>query len=146
MSKQPKPLVTGLLHQNCFIRDCAPLVDLHTSCEQQYYETMDEVTDAESNTLRHEKHIVPYEITPEYVQGFAESADYRRDPVAAIVNAPKRQGLGDIRDFQAVASMDDEQAQALYAQLQERFSAAQKEVLKEVKEAPVEVSETPQSE
>lgn len=124
MPKFKKP-VANLLRQNCYLLDGEPARDLKSRTEQKFYETIDETTDLENTSLVHSKTVVPYEITPEYVDSFRESADYHRDPAGAVLNASKRQGLGDIRDFQKVADMDDTQAQALYAQLQARFAAAQ---------------------
>lgn len=124
----PKPIVTGLLRQNCYIRDCTPLVDLKQPAESEsYYETIEEVVDTSGNSMIHERRVIPYEITPEYVDSFRESSDYHTDPIGAVVSAPKRQNLGDVRDFQSVSDMDDTQAQALFKQLQERFLKAQAE-------------------
>ncbi|AXF52085.1 MAG: hypothetical protein [Microviridae sp.] len=121
-----KKLPCMLLRQNCYVLDRAEerKKEREKKNEQLFYETMDEVT--RENALVHETRLVPYEITPEFIDSQLASADYRRDPVSAILNAPKRQGLGDIRDFQKVAEMDDTQARDLYAQLQERFATAMK--------------------
>lgn len=123
MKSKQLPLNTNLLEQNCYIRDIVLRIDKQSSTSELFYDSINEVTDGMS--LRHEVVQVPYEITPQYVNSFVDSADYRNNPVAAIVNAPHRTNLGDIREYQQINEMDDTQASKLYAQLKERFSKAQ---------------------
>lgn len=118
----PVPLQTNLISQNCFIRDIAPVVDLKTDYPEEFYESMEEVVDTDNPSLSHVRKVYPYEITPEYVNSFAESSDFRKDPVSAIVNAPQgRQNLSDIRDYQKVSDMDDTSARNLFEELKQRF-------------------------
>lgn len=118
----PTPLKTNLISQNCFVRDITPIVDLKTDYPEQFYESMEEIIDTDNPSLSHIRKIYPYEITPEYVNSFADGADFRKDPVSAIVNAPKnRQNLSDIRDFQRVVEMDDTSARNLFEELKQRF-------------------------
>lgn len=126
-------LKTNLIQQNCYVRICAPCVDLNTQQSEKFYESMEEIT--EGDCLRHVKSTVPYEITSDYVNSFADSADFRNDPMNAIVNSVPRQGLGDVREFQKINEMDDTQAALLYKQLQERFSKAQNDAVKAQNEA-----------
>lgn len=121
--KKHVPLQTNLIRQNCFILDVSPAVDLKSSSSEKFYESINEIT--VDHALKHDIVSVPYEITSDYVNSFADSADFRRDPVSAILNAPKRQGLGDIRDFQKVSEMDDTQAMQLFSQLKEKFAQSQ---------------------
>lgn len=120
--KKSIPIKTNIIKQNCYIRECSPALDLKTdSKKEQFYQSMEE--HIEKDCLRHILVDVPYEITPDYVNSFAQSADYRNDPIGAIVNAPVgRQNLGDITEYQKVSQMDDTQARDLFNQLKKRFS------------------------
>lgn len=116
-----KPLKMGLIQQNCFVRDVyvAPKFDPDIVTE---YETIDEVVTQDGVKLVTKT--LPYTITPQYVNSFVDSSDYRRDPATAVLNGVKRPNLGDIRDIQDITSMDTEQARSLYSQLQARFQSA----------------------
>lgn len=120
--KELKPLNTNLLKQNCFLREC---VDIPFRAAEKItkYESIDEVTTDKGVELRYTEH--DYPITPEYVNSFAESADYRRDPISAIANGGSRKNLGDITDMQNVSAMDTEQARNLYEQLKQKFGKAE---------------------
>lgn len=124
--KQPEKLKTGLVRTNVYIHEVAPLVDKKSIYHDKYYLSMEEKI-GEDNALRHVVSEIPYEITPDYVNSFTDSADYRRDPVAAVINSTPRQNLGDVTEFQKINELDDSQAAALFAQLKERFAKAVKE-------------------
>lgn len=111
-----------LLQQNCFIRDCVSSCSSEPLEKCSSYLSIDEVSTPKGVELR--ETVNPYPITPQYVNSFADSSDYRRDPVSAINNASKRINLGDITQIQDVASMDSSQARSLYEQLSKRFAAA----------------------
>lgn len=118
-----KPVPMSLIQQNCFIRDVTRISDNSASAAvsaKRTYLSLDEVTDIDGVKLRMTEN--DYPITPEYVDSFSESADYRNDVVGAVANAPKRTNLGDITGFQDVASMDMESARALYKQLTDKFA------------------------
>lgn len=118
------PIKSNLLQQNCFLRDCSPALDIsgkNSLSDGVSYESVDLVT--ESDGIRVRKTLVPYPITPDYVDSFVDSSDYRKDPAAAVLNSVKKPNLGDITSFQDVSSMDTASAQALYKQLQARFSS-----------------------
>lgn len=51
-----------------------------------------------------------YPITSESVSSYAEGSDYRRDPLGAIANAPRRQNLGDVTQVQDFLANDPMQA------------------------------------
>lgn len=122
MSKRPVP--TSLLQQNCYLLDATVSSSVSAStAAKKTYTSLDEVTDVTGVKLVQTEN--DYPITPEYVDSFSESSDYRNDVVGAISSAPKRRNLGDITEFQNVASMDMESARALYKQLQDKFAKAQ---------------------
>lgn len=114
---------TNLLRQNCYLRDTTVNSQLD-SFPPDSYVSLDEVVTDKGIELN--ESVQPYPITPQYVNSFVDSSDYRRDPLNAIANSSVRTNLGDITEIQDVLSMDSSQARILYNQLQERFSNAQK--------------------
>ncbi|QXN75166.1 hypothetical protein [Microvirus mar34] len=121
MSDQPRKLHTNIIQQNCYIRDFAPGYDsIHEPLST--FESIDEVTTPHGIELHVSTH--DYPITPEYVDSFAQSADYRTDVAGSIARSVPGKNLGDITEIQNVSSMDMEHARALYSQLSERFANA----------------------
>lgn len=116
-----KRIQSNLLQQNCFVRDVCVASDLqHISSDK--FCSIDEKVDDKGVHIEINEY--PYPITPDYVNSFVDSSDYRLDPFNAIVNSSKRNNLGDIRAAQEIASMDSEQARSLYKQLSEKFSVS----------------------
>lgn len=113
-----KPLKSNLLLQNCFVRDLT-VAKLAVVDHVKDYISLDEVTTPNGIELR--ESVNPYPITPQYVNSFVDSSDYRRDPFNAVANAPVRNNLGDIAEVQRVASMDTETARKLFFELSERL-------------------------
>lgn len=125
MSKSElKPLKTNLIKQNCFVRECVNIPYEETQKTEKYL-SVDEITTDKGIELKYTEH--DYPITPEYVNSFADSSDYRRDPMGAIANGSKRPNLGDITEMQEVASMDMESARSLYEQLKAKFGEVTKQ-------------------
>lgn len=120
---ESKRIQSNLLQQNCYVRDVLSCEDLQSVSSDQFYESVDESTLSSGIKINHTIHTYP--ITVDYVNSFVESSDYRVDPLNAISNGVHKQNLGDVGLFQQVASMDMEQASALYKQLQAKFSQAQ---------------------
>lgn len=114
---------SNLLQQDCYVRDCSLAKDVDCPLFSSEYVTLHE--SVTQTGLKQEFVNVPYPITPESVNSYVESCDYRRDPFGAVSSAPKRVNLGDVSQLQDVSGMDSEQARALYAQLSERFGSAQ---------------------
>lgn len=139
-NSKSKPVVTNLLRQNCYVRDAVRCDDLKTVCSESSYESLDEVVSSDGLKIRYSS--VPYHITPEYVNSFADSSDYRKDPANAIATAPKRVNLGDITPFNDVASMDTALAMSLYDQLKNKFSNLSKS---DVPKSNVPKSDVPKS-
>ncbi|UPW40990.1 hypothetical protein [Sigmofec virus UA08Rod_5838] len=123
MSKSSR-VQSNLLQQNCYIRDVSRSVDLKTSVSDLVYESLDEVRS--DNGVSFEKKEYPYHITPQYVNSFVESSDYRRDPISAINNGVSRQNLGDISAMQEVLNMDASSQRVLFEQLQAKFNSVGK--------------------
>lgn len=115
-----KPIVTNLIRQNCFLRDVVSAAPTSGAHSPDTYISLDEVTTSSGIALR--ETVKDYEITPDYVQSFVDSSDYRLDPVNAVANGHSRSNLGDISSVQEVASLDTERARALYQQLSKLFS------------------------
>ena len=79
---------------------------------------------------------MPYPHTVESVKSYAEAADYRNDPAAAIYKASQnpRKNLGDITATQELLKMDSQAARSLYEELSKTFSKAKEK--EEPKEEP----------
>ncbi|WGL31169.1 hypothetical protein [Dipodfec virus UOA04_Rod_757] len=118
----PRPVRTGLIQQNCFIRDLVRLDTCSTPVQDTYVSLDEQVT---PHGVKLVETVHDYPITPEYVNSFAEASDYRRDPASAVANSPTRQNLGDIVDLQKASKMSLSDAAALLAQLQKKFASAQ---------------------
>lgn len=114
-----KKLSSNLLKQNCYIRDCVEEKVVTTDYSDKTYTSVDEVVT--SNGVKLVENQVPYHITPQYVNSFVDSSDYRRDPVNAVINAPRRQNLGDITGIQDICGFDFVSAQKLYQALKTKF-------------------------
>lgn len=93
-------VVSNLLQQNCYVRDVTRADDLRSSDVRSKFSSIDEVVTSKGVELK--RVVLDYPITPQYVQSFVDSSDYRRDPLQAISNAPKRSNLGDISDIQKI--------------------------------------------
>lgn len=113
---------SNLLQQNCFVRDSRLGKDLLCSSSPESFLSIDEVVTSKGVELK--ESVNPYPITPQYVDSFVESSDYRKDPFAAIAAGTQKQNLGDISDVQKLVAMDYEQARELYSKLSEVFSKA----------------------
>lgn len=118
-----KRIRSNLLQQNCFVRDISAAVDLAAPFEDSTFVSLDEKVTESGLEFSYNEY--PYHITPQYVNSFAEGADYHRDPLSAISSSAPRVNLNDIRNLQDVSSMDTEQSLALFKQLQAKFAQTQ---------------------
>lgn len=92
------------LIQNCFLREATERHDCRFSKQPKtYIELQKKVV---SNGIKEEYVEVEYPHTAERVSSYAEAADYRRDPFAAIAKSQPRENLGNIIDLQKLANMD----------------------------------------
>lgn len=128
---------SNLLQQNCFVRDVVRKVDLKSENSDSCFVSLDEVSS--ENGVSFVPHKYPYPITPQYVNSFVDSSDYRRDPVSAINNGIKRQNLGDVSSIQSVLDMDSSLQRSIYEQLSAKFAQSVKS--QPVKSQPVESKE-----
>lgn len=116
--QKSKPVVTNLIKQNCFVRDVV-LPVTHCKKYQTQFVSCDEINDSDGVKVVESVH--DYPITPEYVNSFAASSDYRSDVVGVIQNSPKRQNLGDLSNISELLSSGAD-LRPLYEQLAARFS------------------------
>lgn len=114
---------SDLLQQNCFVRDVVRKVDLVSSKPLSSYVSLDAVTVSDGIKLVESDN--PYPITPQYVDSFIESSDYRNDLTNAFKSVPSSRNLGDITDLQRASSMDTSQTIAYLEQLKSVLLANQ---------------------
>ena len=104
----------GGIRQNCYRRD----VDLAYKPPQKrddtvrYYESLERKN--LSNGYIEQVEVKDYPINAASITSYADGADYRRDPMAAVSNAPKRVNLGDITQVQDFLKNDPQQAVRIY--------------------------------
>lgn len=115
-------LKTNLLQQNVYIRDAALAHDLKDDYRQESYVAQDFKT--EKGAVKEVLHVEPYPITPEYVNSFVDSCDYRSDPLAAQVKSSndQRKNLGDVASLQGVYSMSSDQLKNYLSNIQKLYS------------------------
>lgn len=91
--------------QNCYVLDMTNVsnVSRHIPTETKY-DSLERVH--LPNGYTEEVVQKDYPITSESVTSYADSADYRNDPLQAIANAPKRVNLGDITEVQKFMQED----------------------------------------
>lgn len=114
-----KRIQSNLLQQNCFVRDVSLSRDLRSVTSDIDFLSQDEVTTSHGVSLVDK--VKKYPITPQYVNSFVDSSDYRRDPVSAISNGVKKSNLGDLTEIQSVLSMDSAKQAELYHELSKKF-------------------------
>lgn len=125
--------------QDCYVLPVVPPYDKRTQYHPKSYKVYAKVRD-ERNRRVGKVVEREYPVTPESVKSFRDVSDYRADPAAAVASAPSRQNLGDIRDLQSIAKMDDTQLIAMA----ERFAVARAEIERiraEREKAPVSTPE-----
>ncbi|UPW41136.1 hypothetical protein [Sigmofec virus UA08Rod_5397] len=104
----------NLLEQDVFFRDSCPVEFDNRDYLQDTYSEVERVsTDC---GFRDELVERPYEITPDYVNSFADSCDYRVDPL----NASRCSGrnLGDLTGIQDLLGDDSSALRARISELQ----------------------------
>lgn len=112
------PIATNLIRQNCFVRE-----SVRSDCsvtQPSSFLSCDEVVEDDGVKVKFTEH--DYPITPEYVDSFVDSSDYRNDPIGSIAAGQNRRNLGDVSQMQSVGQMDMSQARELYNKLREVFS------------------------
>lgn len=129
---------SNLLQQNCFVRDVTTKSTLQGRSSLDVFVSLDEVVTSKGVDLVESRH--PYPVTPQYVNSFVESSDYRRDLFSAFSSSSSRPNLGDITDVQKVMAMDTSEASALYSQLKSVFEKPVEKPVEKSVENPVEKS------
>lgn len=127
-----RPLKSQLLQQNVFLRDTIPAYDLKKgNAAKEYYDVFEEDVIDKDGFPVHREVIkkVPYPHTPESVQSFESSTDYKTDPS----NARRSGGvnLGDISGVQALFCSDSAGQNPEYQELLKKivaYSQSQKKV------------------
>lgn len=120
MTKKQLP-IKEKVRVNLLIADIYACEPIRCSQASKVYQELVEVVQPDGSVI--EKLVErPYDITPEYVKSFEQSADYRLDPNGAVANAPKRNNLGDITAIQNISNMDS----SALAELGQKMLAASK--------------------
>lgn len=117
----PHPVISSLLQQDVFIRDVTPLPsDLSSPHTPHKFISVD--LETSPGCVKEVETLHDYPITSEYVNSFAEAADYRTGAcgVTSGVN------LGDVREIQKLLTLDSSAARSLYDQLRYAFEASAK--------------------
>lgn len=139
MTKNERRLLKSqLLQQNVFLRDVVPAYDLKKGNEiKEYYDVFEEdVIDKDGFPVHREvMKKVPYPHTPESVQSFESSTDYKIDPS----NARRSGGvnLGDVSAVQSLFRSDSAAQNPEYQELLKKivaYSRSQKKVEDEEEE------------
>lgn len=103
----------NLLEAEVYVR--FPVSTIADKQVKQYVELQEET--AQNGVV--ERYVaVDYPITPESVNSYADSADYRKNP-DVIKNAVRRQNLGDVSEVQKVMSNDMTEMRTMFAKMQE---------------------------
>lgn len=127
MKNERRPLKSQLLQQNVFLRDSVPAYDLKKGNNQkEYYDVFEEdVIDKDGCPVHREvMKKVPYPHTPESVQSFESSTDYKIDPS----NARRSCGvnLGDVSALQSLFRSDNALENSDYREFLQRLAAFSK--------------------
>lgn len=113
---------SNLLQQNVYVRDCCLVHDVADPLTTSSYPELKrkEFDNGFSEVVED----IEYPITQDYVNSFADSCDYKLDPVSAISKGRSGSGLGDIRDMQAAFAGDSSSIAAYVAKLRSSASAS----------------------
>lgn len=124
-----KQVKVNTVRQNCYVRDIRPVEDdtVKQSLCKKY-----SVLEKQQLPNGYIEEVIEkdYPITPESVKSYADSADYRNDPMQAIANAPKRVNLGDVTEVQKFIESDPQEAVRVFrdvAKQLEKYSAQKAE-------------------
>lgn len=111
-----KRVQSNLLEQNVYVRDARDFPDLRDDYLIDSYVSLD--SKVEDMGVVENFVVNPYPITPESVNSYADSADYRSDIVSAM-NAPARgRNIGDVSIYQQVMEMSPSERKEFIESLQ----------------------------
>lgn len=127
MKHEQRPLKSQLLQQNVFLRDTVPAYDLKRGNDpKEYYDVFEEDSIDKDGFPVHREVMkkVPYPHTPESVQSFESSADYKIDPS----NARRSGGinLGDVSGVQYLFRSDSASENSEYQEFLQRLATSLK--------------------
>ena len=125
------------IRQNCYRRDVDPLY----TCPRKHDDTIKTYVSLERKHLPNgfveQLEVKDYPINSESITSYADGADYRRDPAAAVANAPKRVNLGDITEVQNFLKSEPQQAVRVYRDVLAQLVKIDKDLGQKQKEEPV---------
>lgn len=117
-----KKVHSNLLAQDVYVRDTVPKTFFCSHCREQEKNVPQLVEKIGDNGVTHCIEFVPYPHTPEAVKSYADSVDYRLDPLSAVNNGVQRPNLGDVTASQELSRMDSSEIIALRDRLQEAIT------------------------
>lgn len=122
-----KPLKTRMIKQNCYVSAysyCPPIHDDNKYRKKQY-NVIVRTTSPEG--VKEEMQYIDYPITPEYVKSFADSCNYKNDPLANLNLPSSRPPLGDITGLQNILQKDNSQILADVERLRALIGSQQRQ-------------------
>lgn len=117
-----KKVVSNLLQQDVYVRDLRYSKPLSPHSSSRSY--LAEVIEFKDNSEVHSLKEVDYPITPEYVNSFADSVDYRIDPLNCP-QQPRGKNLGDITGTQELLGLDSSVLQSKITELRSQLESLQ---------------------
>lgn len=111
--KDMKPARVCGSRQNCYVCDTAsPTFDSRHIKPETKFPSLDRKH--LPNGFTEEVVEKDYPINSDSVTSYADGADYRNDPLQAIVNAPKRVNLGDVTEVQRFIQEDPQNSARVF--------------------------------
>lgn len=121
--KKFKPVKFGMIQANVYQLDTCESCPVEVDSAMKYESLVRTQTDCGYEERVEE---FDYPITPESVNSYLDSCDYKSDPLGNLARSSARQNLGDVSDIQNIASMDMDTARAMYRELLAKLSTAEK--------------------
>lgn len=117
------PVRFSRLLQNVFVVDGTEHVE-QTPNPSHTIETVDVLVRKNlPNGFVEEVETKPYPINSASVTSYADSANYRNDPVSAVANATKRVNLGDVAGVQEFLASDPQRAVKVFSEVLPKITA-----------------------
>lgn len=132
MKHEQRPLKSQLLQQNVYLRDTVPAYDLKKgNGQKEYFDVVEEDTLDKEGCPVHREVVkkVPYPHTPDSVQSFLSSTDYKLDPANACRSGGVN--LGDVSGVQTLFQSDSASQNADYRELLQRLVSFSKKQTEE---------------
>lgn len=135
MKYEQRILKSQLLQQNVFLRDTVPAYDLKKgNSQKEYFDVVEEDSIDKDGFPVHREIMkkVPYPHTPESVQSFESSTNYKNDP--SNVRRSGGTNLGDVSGVQSLFRSDSASESSEYQEFLQRLAASLKKKDAEVLE------------